>query len=125
MAETVTILGKEYEVAPFDSKMVRDFEKWVRSEAWREIQEMKNEMPADDYKVALNCIAEKMSGKYFRIGGEGFSEAEKSIEGKYRKLWLMVSAKHPELTWEMVVEWREKDFTDTMAKNVLSLKNGK
>ena len=119
MAETVTILGKEYEVSQFDSKMLKEFERWVRSEAWKEIQETKAIMTPDDYKLAINSIAEKMSGKYYRVGGEGFSSAESSIEGQYRKLWLMASAKDPSLTWEAVCEWREKDFTEAMAKKAL------
>jgi len=120
--EKVEIFGVSYEFTPLTSEMLKEYETWVRAEAWKEIQSFKKDMPADDYKVAVSHIAERMAGKYYRIGGEGFAMAESSIEGKYRKIWLMLKAKQPDLKWETILKWQDSTFDAELGKLVT---NGK
>lgn len=114
MENKITVDGVDYPLADLDSGLIEKLELWVRSQAWKELQSMRGEMDPETYDKAMGHLTKAMAGKYFRVGGEGFKNAEESSEGQYYKIFLLASAKTPALTWETVQEWRKNDMNKAM-----------
>jgi hypothetical protein len=117
---TVTIDGKEYEAAPLTRRLQADMAKWAKDRAWREIEQFRGQMDQALYEQRHAAATALVCSRFFDPGNEGFARAIQSNDGQMYLMFLLLSAKNPELKLEQVTAWAEnladQDFEAAMKK---------
>jgi hypothetical protein len=97
-ASTIVIDGQALELTPFNLDMVAMFEAWLEDQAYARVERCRGQVPEDEYQRRLRTVTELIGSLAFSFGSEAFSQAMEALPGKKHMLWLMLTAKNPQVT---------------------------
>jgi hypothetical protein len=109
-AATIVIDGQTLELTPFNLDMIAMFEVWLEDQAYARVERARGQVHDDEYQRRLRTVTELIGAMAFSFGGEAFSKALDSLPGKKQMLWLMLTAKNPQVTRAQV----ERLFADNL-----------
>ena len=98
----VTIEGVEYTISLFDRSLKARFERWCKSQAWKEVKDTKEFVSEQQYRQRYQDVTALICSGYYEPGNAGFEMKLKSLSGLAYQTYLMIAVKHPEVTTKQV-----------------------